>query len=79
MRSDSCILIYLLFFINSGNEWYKLIELYSDQGILNTPSLVCKWFLGKGLVKFSLNCWVNKAVVDKLGSLVLCEAPVIPE
>lgn len=45
--------------------------------MLNTPSIVCKWFLGKGLVKF--NCWVNKAAVNKLGSSVLCEAPVIHE
>lgn len=45
--------------------------------MLNTPCIVCKWFLGKGLVKF--NCWVNKAAVNKLGSSVLCEAPVIHE
>lgn len=79
MRTDSCILIYLLFFINSGNPWYKLIELCSGQRILNTPGTMCKrWvqFLGKVLVKFSLNCWANKVAVYSLGSLVLCAAPV---
>lgn len=40
---------------------------------------MCKWwvqFLGKALVKFSLNCWANKVAVYSLGSLVLCAAPV---
>lgn len=62
------------FKINSGNQWYKLIEVCSGQGMSNTPGTVCKrWihFLGKGLVKFSLNCWAHQVAVHNLGSLVL--------